>query len=198
MVDVDGVLIVHPHIAGWTVNLHRDLGVTVADLQRVFFTPHWDDVVHGRASLRDRLSPVLAEIAPHVAYDSFVEYWFSNDAHLDKRLLNELATFRRAGIEVHLATVQEHERASYLWIEMGLHKSFDGIHYAAALGSSKPAAEFYRSVENAVDIAPESIFFIDDKEVNVATARQCGWTASVWTGHDTVEELIVQQQWSGN
>ena len=55
MLDVDGVLITHPDGAGWTADLERDTGVSAADLQRVFFTPHWEDVVHGRAPLRERL-----------------------------------------------------------------------------------------------------------------------------------------------
>jgi hypothetical protein len=115
MVDVDGVLIRHPDARGWSSNLERDLGISAAGLQRVFFKPHWDDVVHGRAALRERLGPALAELSPSVSCDTFIDYWFSNDAHLDERLLDALATLREQGVEVHLATVQEHERARYLW-----------------------------------------------------------------------------------
>ena len=63
MVDVDGVLKVHPDTRGWSANLERDLGVPVADLRMAFFEPHWNDVSHGRAALRDRLAPVLRCIA---------------------------------------------------------------------------------------------------------------------------------------
>ena len=198
MVDIDGVLIEHPDTAGWTVNLHRDTGISVTDLQRVFFERHWEEIVHGRASLRERLTSALKEISSSVTYDAFIDYWFSNDAHINERLLIELVALRRDGIEVHLATVQEHERADYLWNTVGFKDKFDGMHYAAAIGSSKPAAEFYRSVEEAVNLGPEAIFFIDDKEANVVAARGCGWTAAVWTGRDTLGDLIAQQHWTGS
>lgn len=197
MVDVDGVLITHPDARGWSATLERDLGIPGAALHRVFFEKHWDDVVHGRAALRERLAPALAELSPSVTCDALIEYWFSHDAHIDHRLLGELQTLRHEGIEVHLATVQEHERADYIWNQLDLRSGFDGMHYAAALGSAKPDRAFYRSVELAVDLEPEAIFFIDDNVVNVAGARSCGWTAAVWTGRQTLRSLIDQGRWSG-
>lgn len=62
--DVDGVLIVHPDPAGWSVHLERDLGLPIALLQEAFFKPHWPDIMLGRAALRERLAPVLERIAP--------------------------------------------------------------------------------------------------------------------------------------
>ncbi len=110
MVDVDGVLVVHPDNRGWSANLERDIGIPAATLQTAFFEQHWDDVIHGHAALRDRLAPVLQNIAPQVTCDALIDYWFSNDTHVNQTLLAELASIRATGIEVHLATVQEHER----------------------------------------------------------------------------------------
>lgn len=56
MVDVDGVLVAHPDAGEWSANLEHDLGISPTLLHEVFFCRHWDDVVHGRAALRDRLS----------------------------------------------------------------------------------------------------------------------------------------------
>lgn len=197
MVDVDGVLIRHPDAAGWSAGLERDLGVAAPALQEAFFKPHWHDVVHGRASLRDRLAPVLAEIAPAVTCAALIDYWFRNDPHLDHRLLDELAALRGGGVEVHLATVQEHERAAYLWEGLTLRDRFDGMHYAAALGHAKPAAAFYRAIDDRTGLPPEAIFLIDDHPANVAAARACGWTAAVWTGEDTLSALIAREQRAG-
>jgi putative hydrolase of the HAD superfamily len=197
MVDVDGVLITHPNAGGWSANLENDLGIPLASLQDGFFRRHWDDVVHGRAPLRGRLALALAELAPSVSPGALIEYWFDNDAHIDERLLAELRLLRQAGFELHLATVQEHERAAYLWDRLALRDSFDGMHYAAALGHSKPDHAFYRAVTAAVHIEPEAIFFIDDKIDNVEAARECGWAAALWTGESTVRELMHAMQWEG-
>ncbi|TWH85489.1 HAD family hydrolase [Novosphingobium taihuense] len=198
MVDVDGVLIAHPHLKGWSVNLEIDLGISPAALHERFFRREWDDVVHGRAALRDRLAPALAEIAPAALPDDLIAYWFSNDAHVDHRLLAELQHLRREGLELHLATVQEHERAKYIWDNLGLRETFDSIHYSAALGYSKPDHAFYGAVESASRLSPDAIFFIDDKIENVAAAKECGWTAALWTGHETVRDLMRSFEWKGN
>jgi putative hydrolase of the HAD superfamily len=195
MVDVDGVLVTHPNADGWSANLENDLGIPPALLHDGFFRRHWDDVVHGRAALRDRLALALAEFPPSVSPAALIDYWFKNDAHIDERLLAELQHLRNEGFELHLATVQEHERAAYLWDRLALRDSFDGIHYAASLGYSKPDHAFYRAVEAAVQIPPAAIFFIDDKIENVEAARECGWTAALWTGNSTVRELMQVMPW---
>ena len=37
MVDVDGVVVVHPEPGGWATHLERDLGLSKAALQAAFF-----------------------------------------------------------------------------------------------------------------------------------------------------------------
>lgn len=192
MVDVDGVVIVHPHPEGWAAHLERDLGLSRTLLQSAFFEPHWQDVILGRARLRDRLAPVLAEIAPGLSVDRLIRYWFENDAHLDHDLLTQLAAVRAGGVELHLATVQEHERARYIWGELALKRHFDGIHYAAELGWAKPAAQFFRAVTARSGFAPDEIFFIDDKQANIDAARAEGWNAALWDGSRLLADLVAE------
>jgi len=137
MVDVDGVIVIHPRPEGWSGELEKNLGVSSDRLNRAFFARHWDDIVHGRAALHDRLRPVLEEIAPHVSSQTLTDYWFRQDAHLDRDLIGQLDELRKQGLEVHLATVQEHERARYLWTDFGLRDHCDAMHYSAALGCSR-------------------------------------------------------------
>jgi putative hydrolase of the HAD superfamily len=190
MVDVDGVLIAHPDPAGWSVHLERDLGIVPADLQRRFFALHWKDVIHGRARLHDRLAAVLAQMAPHVASEKLVDYWFANDANVDRGLLDELGLLRGRGVEVHLATVQEHERARYLWDGLGFREHFDGIHYSAALGCSKPDPAFFSRIEERTGFAPDELLLIDDVAANVEAARAAGWRAEQWTRDSTLRALL--------
>ena len=192
MVDVDGVVVTSPEPHGWSTHLERDLGLAPSRLQEAFFAVHFDDIVHGRARLRDRLPPVLADIAPHLSAETLIAYWFEQDAHLDHGLLAQIDALRATGLKAHLATVQEHERADYLWTRLGLKDHFDDIHYAADLGWAKPAAEFFSAVEMRCGYAPDELFFIDDKFANVDAARALGWNAVVWTGEQTLEALMKQ------
>jgi putative hydrolase of the HAD superfamily len=96
-------------------------------------------------------------------------------------------------MEIHLATVQEHERAAHLWETLDLKSNFDDMHYSAALGCSKPDAQFYKSIEVRTGFDPNDIFFIDDKDENVEGALACGWSAALWTGKNTLRSLLRQQ-----
>ncbi len=192
MVDVDGVVVVQPEPEGWAANLERDLGVSKAKVQEAFFAPHFDEIVTGRAALRDRLAPVLAQIAPGVTCDDFIAYWFGNDAHLDLGLLDQIDALRAKGLRAELATVQEHERAAYLWTTIGLKDHFDAIHYAAELGASKPSPAFFHAIEARSGYGGRDIFFIDDKVANIDAARALGWHGAVWDGSRTVIDLMAE------
>jgi putative hydrolase of the HAD superfamily len=190
MVDVDGVVVVHPDSLGWSSTLEADLGLAPARLASEFFRPHWDDIVHGRAGLHERLGPVLANIAPHVTSRQLTDYWFRLDSRLDDHLLSELATVRATGVGIHLATVQEHERARHLWETVGLRRHFDAMHFSADLGVVKPEPAFFAAIEARTGFSPEELFFIDDKLENVEAARARGWPSAVWNARSTLSRAM--------
>ncbi len=190
MVDVDGVIVI-PGRGGWAANLEADLGLSPTALQTHFFAPHWTDIVLGQAGLHERLAPVLARIAPHLTSQQLAAYWFERDAQLDARLLEDLAVVRATGIELHLATVQEHLRADHLWTALGLRQRFDAMHYAADLGARKSDPAFYAAVEARTGFAPAELLLIDDTPANIEAARAAGWGARLWTGEARLADLLT-------
>lgn len=190
MVDVDGVVMM-PRPGGWAADLEADLGLRAADLQTHFFAAHWNDIILGRAGLHERLAPVLAQVAPHLTSERLAAYWFEKDARLDLQLLDDLSAVRASGIQVHLATVQEHLRATYLWTTLGLSARFDGMHYAADLGARKSDGAFYAAVEARTGFAPAELMLIDDTPVNIEAARAAGWGGKLWTGETRLSDLLT-------
>ena len=190
MVDVDGVVIIPPP-GGWAARLEEDLGLSPALLQERFFKPHWLDVVLGRAGLHERLAPMLAEHAPHLTSERLCAYWFDKDAVLNTPLLTDLAALRASGIELHLATVQEHLRAAYLWDTLGFCHRFDAMHYAAELGCRKSDPQFYAAVEARTGFAPDEMLLLDDTPANVEAARQAGWRGAVWDGSRPLAAVLA-------
>jgi putative hydrolase of the HAD superfamily len=189
MVDVDGVVVV-PRPGGWAADMEADLGLSVATLQAQFFKPHWDDIANGRARLHDRLAPVLAQHAPHLTSHAVADYWFARDAQLDHALLADLAALRATGVALHLATVQEHERAAYLWDVLGFRDRFDAIHYSADVGCGKPDPAFFAAVEVRTGFAPADLALIDDRPANVEAARAAGWAGILWDGKQRLADVL--------
>src|SRR5216684_3831608 len=90
MIDVDGVLVGGRPSDGlhWAASLEADLGLSFAILEDAFFKPYWEDIVTGRADLRERMTPVLAQIAPQLTVEQVLAYWFRQDARLNRELLD--------------------------------------------------------------------------------------------------------------
>jgi len=175
MVDVDGVVVRHLRPGHrWDADLEADLGVKPADLQRVFFEPHFKSIVRGLEPIEPRLTQALLEIAPNVTAQAMMAYWFEKDAALDHVLLGALAGYRARGLKLHLATVQEHRRADYLWTTLGLKDRFDGLQHSAAVGHAKPEPAYYAAVEARTGFASDELLLIDDSERNVEAAIAAG------------------------
>lgn len=190
MADVDGVVI-RPRRGGWAADLEADLGLSPAVLQARFFAPHWDDVVLGRAPLHERLGRVLATYAAHLTSQDLAAYWFAKDAALDQALLDDLAALRATGVRLHLATVQEHERARYLWDTLRFRDRFDAMHYAADLGWKKSDRQFYSAVEARTGFSGQELLLLDDTPANVSAARAAGWGAALWDGTASLRAVLA-------
>ena len=191
MVDVDGVIVIRPDGRRWDADLAADLGVEPADLQRAFFNAHWPAIVTGRARIEDCLPAALAQIAPHVSAEALIAYWFAKDACLNTPLLDDLAALRAAGTPLHLATVQDHRRADYLWTTLGFKDRFDGLHHSAAVGQAKPDLAYFRAVADRVALPPADLLLIDDSLRNVEAAMEAGWQARLWTGEQSVAAVLA-------
>lgn len=194
MLDVDGVLVNGRPADGqpFGTRLEADLGLSLERLQKAFFHRYWEAIVTGQEPMMDRLTAVLAEIAPHLTAETLTDYWFANDSRIDADVLAGAGALRAEGWRVFLATNQEHHRAKYLMETLGLGDHVDGIVYSAALGHKKPTHEFFRGAEAAVAAGPDDLVLVDDLIANIEAARRCGWRAIHWTNQGALPELLRQ------
>lgn len=66
---------------------------------------------------------------------------------------------------------------------------FDEFALSFEIGSMKPEPEIYEAAARKAAVAPEEIFFVDDREENVAGACQAGFDAVRYT---STTELLIQ------
>lgn len=196
MLDVDGVLVDGRPGDGraWNHDLFQDLGIRTEDLVSAFFLSEWEDIVVGRKALVPSLTPVLAHIAPHVSVEAFIDYWFRMDSRIVEPVLQGCRTVREQGIKVYLTTNQEHQRARYLMLDLGLGGDVDGILYSAVLGARKPQPEFFAAAQKATKCTPDELLLVDDTLENVDAARRAGWHAYHWDGRRTLPTILQSFQ----
>lgn len=190
MVDVDGVVVTRPDGRRWDADLRADLGVDPGDLQSHFFAPHWRDIAVGKADLLERLAPALAIIAPNVTAEALMAYWFAKDAHVNQPLLEDLAALRAAGTPQHLATVQDHRRAAYLWETLEFKDRFDGLLHSALVGHAKPDRAYFDEAARRLAASPDDLLLIDDSARNIEGAIEAGWQARLWTGNQSLADVL--------
>lgn len=102
---------------------------------------------------------------------------------------------RAAGYGVHLGTNQESRRASYMRTELGFDDLFDVSCYSWELGVAKPDPCYFTRAAALIDAPGDQIVFVDDREPNVAGARQAGLRAEQWDfteGIEVLEERLAE------
>ncbi|HVE02505.1 MAG TPA: HAD-IA family hydrolase [Rhizomicrobium sp.] len=193
VLDVDGVVVLgHPEGGRWDKHLARDLGVASAALQDRFFRTHWRDIALGKTDLTEALREVWPQFGCAASVTQFVDYWFANDSALNHELLGEVAAWRAAGNSAFLATVQEHQRAEYLWRTLNLRSQFDGLFYSADLGAAKPDQAFYeRAHARLWAAARDEVVFLDDAIANVEAASAFGWRARHFRDVDDLRAALA-------
>lgn len=63
---------------------------------------------------------------------------------------------------------------------------FDQKYISGQLGVLKPEAEIYAILERESGVAPEHLFFIDDKPENIVAARERGWAGHMFERSDAL------------
>ncbi len=193
MLDVDGVLIRGRPSDGrfWSAEMEADLGISARALGRHFFVPYWQDIVNGRAPLTECLARALPAFAPpSLTVETLIAYWFEQDSRLDQAVLDDMTTPRAQGLEIHLATNQEHMRARYIMDVLDLGTRVDGMFYSAALGCSKPDAAFFAGVAGRVGCKASHLLLVDDTIGNIEGAMAAGWRAIHWTGSRRLLDIV--------
>jgi 2-haloacid dehalogenase len=69
---------------------------------------------------------------------------------------------------------------------------FDDVVVSGREGRIKPEPEIYALLESRVPVAPEALFFTDDRPANVAAARARGWTAHLFRGAHGLRQALIE------
>lgn len=176
--DADGVMI---DAEPFTKQLERDFGI-LSDETDPFFETDFQKCLVGQADLKEMLIPWLSKWEWTKSVDELVDYWFEVENHVVLEVVSYVKGLQEEGILCYMVTNQEKYRTAYLRREMGFETLFERSYSSSEVGYLKSNPEFFRNVlEDFPELDPADIGYWDDSEQDVASAREAGINAHVFT-----------------
>jgi len=77
-------------------------------------------------------------------------------------------------------------------LDRGHYDIFDAVFASHKIGLSKPNPEFYRYILRNEGVNPENVFFVDDTEVNVLSAKRMGINATLFRDSKSLSLQITR------
>ena len=140
-----------------------------------------------RADIAARLAPLCGDAA-----GAAVAEWSESAGAVDVKVLEVVRSVRRNGWRVGLLTNATDRLAADL-DRLGLLEELDAVINSSELGVAKPDPEVFRLACRVMDATPVECVFVDDRAENVDAARAIGLEAHLFTGAETLEEVLGLQ-----
>ncbi len=177
--DFDGVL--NRNVTNgrfiWADSFEADIGHSLDHFTEVIFHDGFDDVITGKADLRERVRAWADEVGYTSGPDALLDYWFKKDSLPDPDVGNAMDDLKKRGIRQIIVTNNEVRRTNFIEFEMGFGKRVERIFTSGRMGVRKPDPAFFNQVTDALGVEAKHMILIDDCPNNVPAAIQSGWQA---------------------
>lgn len=108
---------------------------------------------------------------------------------VETEILDLIPKLRQTGVRCYLATNQEALRARHMSEVLGYGSVFDAEFYSCHMGVRKPDPDYFRSILKSIRLAGSEVLFLDDHDVNVASAREAGLHAALFSSEEGLDAL---------
>jgi FMN phosphatase YigB (HAD superfamily) len=186
--DVDGVLISQDE--RFSAKFSREFNIPLEKLNK-FFTDDFPAAALGKADLIKIVKNHLADWGWDKSAEELLYYWVSSENYLDIDMIRSVVELKARGVKCGVVSNQEKYRAAYLSEEMGLGELMDFQFYSCDLGSFKSSREFWNLVyRELAPFAKSEILIWDDKNSAVASAREFGFKAELYTDFRNYQKIL--------
>ncbi|MCG9895120.1 MAG: HAD-IA family hydrolase [Fimbriimonadaceae bacterium] len=184
LLDVDGVLLTPPEWFGVKITQQAPVA------GRALFSGPFQAATRGEIDLADSLGPVLQELGRTQSPTEFLDEWHRSEDVRNEPVWELVRQVRPRFERVLLATNQERHRLRHLLDSTRLGSLVDGDVASCTVGCRKPDPAFYAAVQSLLNAPPERLWFVDDSEENVESARQAGWNAHLYAGPEDMVRFL--------
>jgi putative hydrolase of the HAD superfamily len=172
----------------------RVLGVDEARFREMYWK-HRDAYDRGTLSGIAYWQKVADELHRPLSANSLNELLEADNAlwtQPNQPMIEWAAGLQRAGIKTGVLSnigdaMEAGIRARFPWLDEFAHHTF-----SHRLGIAKPDLAVYRHAAEGLGVPAGQVLFIDDREENIAAAREAGMTAVQYSTHDRFVEQMHQ------
>ena len=153
-------------------------------------TDFWDDMDLGVRDVDDA-EKYFSDKYPDLK-DEIHEFW----AHTE-RIVAEydyagpmIRSLKDKGYKVFLLSNYPEKMADIHWKKFTFLDILDGYIISAKVKITKPDPAIYRMLMDRYRLKPEESIFIDDRQINIDTAKELGMETVLFTGYDELAEKL--------
>lgn len=174
--DLDGVIRhFHPDAVA---EIERHHGIEPGAIESfAFASPLLQEVTTGRL----RRAEWVGRIADHVGSTAAAEEWARQPYSVDAGVMDLADQLRTEGFATAILT-NGTDTIPAEAEHMRLRDHFDAVFNSAEIGHAKPDARAFRAVLEALEAAPDEVFFTDDSPGKLVGAEELGITAHHYEG----------------
>lgn len=188
LLDVDGIVI-HREMY-FSTRFLQDFG-TKEKLIQPFFQNEFKQCLVGKADLKEEIAKYLKSWNWKGTVDELLQYWFEFESTTDQPLLDYVQNIRAKNIQCYLQTQNEKYRTQFIWNNVGLKNSFDGIFSTAEIGAKKSTEAFWSEVYKKLNNPEKTeVMAWDDDEEVVQAAKDFGFQAFFYTNLDSFKKSL--------
>ncbi len=135
--------------------------------------------------------------AAHPGHADLIRLWYSDWLQMAHSLIPEtvqlLRALRARGVTVYALTNFGERTLVMADAAYPALTEFDRRFVSGALKAIKPHPEIYACLETETGVAPERLFFTDDKPENIEAARVRGWQGHLFEGPEGLARRLVAE-----
>jgi epoxide hydrolase-like predicted phosphatase len=166
--------------AGWNERVGADPGVLGMALQKAAEErgdhPLYE-LERGELSEAEFTAIVQAQLPDEIQLEGFRDIYFSH-LHANEPMIELMRELRRRGLRMAMLTNNVREWEPLWRAKLPVDEIFEVVVDSAFVGMRKPERAIYElTLERLGDVRAEECVFVDDVDVNCATATELGMTA---------------------
>lgn len=187
LLDADGVVLKQTQY--FSTYYEKEKKLTPGTMSR-FFTSDFVLCQEGKADLKQVLHKYITEWNWIGSVDSFLEYWFAYDLHLNVRVMERVEELRKAGIACCLVSNQEKYRGAFIQDLLERNSPLDHYFLSYEIGCRKDSPKFFKHVLKKLRRKPADVTYFDNDEKNLDAARACGIQSALYND-DVLKTLSI-------